>query len=104
MTYITRRGELKRYDVEKKKFADEKVNDVFMMDGNARGAFICSYKSEEDSAEDYILDGDTGEVFPIPVRQKVITMCFLRKKGYFLQTQAVIMMKRMFTHIWKKKW
>lgn len=83
IAYITRRGELKRYDVEKKKFADEKVNDVFMMDGNARGAFICSYKSEEDYAEDYILDGDTGEVIPIPGLPEGYNHVFFEEEGIF---------------------
>lgn len=84
IAYISKRAELKRYDVEKKKFVNEKVNDVYTMDGNGRGAFIRSYQAEKDSGgEDYILDGDTGELIPIPDQPEGYNNVFFEEEGIF---------------------
>ncbi len=84
IAYIASRGKLKRYDVEKKKFADEKVDDAYIIAGNRRGAYILCYKVEEDDREDYILDGNTGEVIPFPNLSKSYNGAFFKEEGILL--------------------
>ncbi|MCI8365185.1 MAG: hypothetical protein HFG34_09590 [Eubacterium sp.] len=75
IAYLTRRGELKRYDMEKKKFA-EIVKDFNSMSGNGRGALI-------EGKKDYILDGNTGEVMPIPDQPENYANVFFEEEGMF---------------------